>query len=101
MKVRVRKRSPLLPVPSREQPAQHADSLSRPTSARFRPNCRLTSTGLQGSPQRSHTPSLAFADRPLLRLPLEVSPDSIHCILLQTAQLLVAASPERCCEMLR
>src|SRR6476646_8583140 len=70
-------------------------------SARFRSNCHLTSSGLQVSPQTFHTLPLAFADRHLLQLPLEVSPDSIRCIRLQTAQRLVAASRERWCEMLR
>src|SRR6266576_4102536 len=100
MKLRVRKRSPLLPEPSREQLAQHADSQSLPVSARFRPNCHRSSSGLQVSRQRCHTLPLAFEDRQLLQLPLEVSPDSIRCIRWQTAQLLVAASHERWCEML-
>src|SRR6266478_4345719 len=101
MKVLLRKRSPLLPEPSREQLAQHADSQCLPVSVRFRPNCHLTSAGLQVTSQTSHTLPLAFADRQLLQLPLEVSPDSIRCIRWQTAQLLVAASLERWCEMLR
>src|SRR6266487_7133346 len=101
MKVLVRKRSPLLPELSREQLAQHADAQCLPVSARFRSNCHLPSSGLQVSPQTFHTLPLAFADRHLLQLPLEVSPDSIRCTRYQTAQRLVAASHERWCEMLR
>src|SRR5262249_54727869 len=100
-KVRVRKRSPLLPEPSREQLAQHADAQCLRVSARFRSDGHRTSSELQGSPQTFHTLPLAFADRHLLQLPLEVSPGSIRCIRWQTAQLLVGASHERRCEMLR
>src|SRR5262249_43341899 len=70
-------------------------------SARFRSDGHLTSSELQGSPQTFHTLPLAFADKHLLELPLEVSPDSFRYIRSQTAQLLVAASHERWCEMLR
>src|SRR5262249_13531552 len=101
MKVLVRKRSLLLLELSHEQLAQHADAQYLPASAKFRSNCHLTSSGLQASLQRFHTLPLAFADRHLRQLPLEVSPGSIRCIRLQTAQLLVAASHERRCEMLR
>src|SRR5262249_40903113 len=100
MKVRVRKRSPLLPEPSREQLAQHADAQCLRVSARFRSDGHLTSSELQGSPQTFHTLPLAFADKHLLELPLEVSPYSIRYIRSRTAQLLVAASHERWCEML-
>src|SRR5262245_6175781 len=99
MKVRARKRSPLLREPSREQLVQHADAQYLPVSPRFRSNGRLTSSGLQGSPQRFHTQPLAFADKHLLRLPLEASPEQVRCRQYQTAQLLVAASHERWCGM--
>src|SRR6516162_7897632 len=101
MKVLVRKRSPLLPEPWREQLAQLVDAQCLRVSARFRSDGHLTSSELQGSPQIFRTLPLAFVDKHLLRLPLEVSRDSIRYIRSQTAQPLVAASHERWCEMLR
>src|SRR4051812_32431393 len=97
----VTKRSLLLPELSRGQRAQHADARCLPASARSPPNCHLTSSGLQVSPQTFHTLPLAFADRQLLELPLEASPDSTRCTRQRTARLLVAASHQRWCEMLR